>query len=102
MVRGTTPTYTFSVPFDTDLISNIKVNFSQEKLLVSKGLVDCNISEATIEVKLTQEDTLKFSQGEAEIVIRVLTKGNEAIASEPMHDYVFDCNDNEVLTDDTI
>lgn len=30
MVRGTTQTYTFSVPFDTDLISNIKVNFSQD------------------------------------------------------------------------
>lgn len=102
MVRGTTPTYTFEIPFDTNLISNLKVNFSQEKLLVSKGLRDCNISKSTIEVRLTQEDTLKFSQGEVEIVIRVLTSGNDAIASEPMHDYVFDCNDSEVLTNDTV
>ena len=97
MVRGTTPTYTFSIPFDTNLIAEAKVIFSQGEVSVSKRLQDCGLNGSELSVKLTQEDTLKFSKGPVEIIIRVLTTGGDASASDPMYDYVSDCNDDEVL-----
>lgn len=60
-IRGTTPDITFNLPFDVSTINNVEVYFAQnDELLLEKGYDDCTMSDSTLVVPLTQEDTLKF------------------------------------------
>lgn len=64
-IRGTTPTITFNLPFDTSIIHNCEVYFAQnDELLVTKGIEDCTLSGNTLVVPLTQSDTLAFDDEE--------------------------------------
>lgn len=68
MYKGTTPTYTFIAPESVDLTDATKiwVTFStmDEKELFSKESGEIVLADAqTIEVYLTQEETLKFPTG---------------------------------------
>lgn len=100
MIRGTTPTHTFNIPFDTSAITALRIIYSQgdEQILV-KELPDCTVDGNTISVKLTQEDTFKFDchKNTVQIQLRVLTAGNDALASDPVSVPVFKCLDSEVL-----
>ena len=87
MIRGTTPTLEFTLPFDTSLIAEIYVTMTQNE----KTLSDCNCSGTSVSLTLTQEDTLKLQQqprSQAEIQIRVRTTAGEALASDIMSVYV--------------
>lgn len=99
MIRGTTPTHIFRLPFDTSLIDEVRIIYSQndEQILV-KETVDCNLDGNTISVTLTQEDTFKFDCKKCvQIQVRVLTAGGEALASKIKHINVEKCLDNEVI-----
>ena len=64
-IRGTTPTITFNLPFDTDDINNVEVYFAQnDEMLLEKGYDDCVLSGTIIAVPLTQDDTLLFDYEE--------------------------------------
>lgn len=64
-IRGTTPTYVFSLPFNVSTLANCEIYFSQEdELLITKELADCDASGTTLSVTLTQADTLLFSDEE--------------------------------------
>lgn len=85
--EGTTPTHTFEleeVPFDLTTSKRIRLIYSQNnKVLFVKEKDDLTISETVIEHKLTQEETLAFdTRYFVEIQIRVLTEGNDALASD--------------------
>jgi hypothetical protein len=44
MIRGTTPTLEFTLPFDTSLIAEMYVTIAQgEKTVLEKTLSDCSI-----------------------------------------------------------
>ena len=92
MIRGTTPTLEFTLPFDTSLIAEIYVTMTQNgKTVLEKTLSDCNCSGTSVSLPLTQEDTLKLQQqprSQAEIQIRVRTTAGEALASDIMSVYV--------------
>ena len=92
MIRGTTPTLEFTLPFDTSLIAEIYVTMTQNgKTVLEKTLSDCNCSGTSVSLTLTQEDPLKFQQqprSQAEIQIRVRTTAGEALASDIMSVYV--------------
>ena len=63
MIRGTTPTLEFTLPFDTSLIAEIYVTMTQNgKTVLEKTLSDCNCSGTSVSLTLTQEDTLKLQQ----------------------------------------
>lgn len=99
MIRGTTPTHIFRLPFDTSLIDEVRIIYSQndEQILV-KETVDCNLDGNTISVTLTQEDTFKFDCKKCvQIQVRVLTARGEALASKIKHIDVEKCLDNEVI-----
>ncbi len=100
MIRATTPTHNFDLPFDTSLIQKIKIAYSQnDKVILCKSEADCTFNEKRVTVKLTQEETALFDCRDfAEIQIRVLTLGNDALASEIMKVYVGQCLDDEVMT----
>lgn len=83
MIRGTTPTLEFTLPFDVTLIENAYITFSQNgEVVLEKSLSDCEKSADKLTLRLTQEDTLKFiSPNIVEIQLRVKTFENDALAS---------------------
>ena len=99
MIRGTTPTHTFQLPFGTETIKTIQIAYAQngnEKL--TKGNADCTFEGNVVTCKLTQEDTFKFAHGECvEVQVRVLTLGNDALASRVMRVHCNECLSDEVL-----
>lgn len=86
MIRGTTPTLEFVIPFDTGQIAEAFVTLSQNgKVLVDKPLSDCACNENKLTVKLTQEETLKLQcDCITEIQIRARTISGDAVASNIM------------------
>ena len=74
MYRGTTPTITFTLPFDCNQITLLNVCFSQDKQIVlEKTLEDCIIKGNTLSVNLTEKETLMFNNenGTVEMQLRV-------------------------------
>lgn len=100
MIRGTTPTHTFNIPFDTSLVDEVKILYAQDDVVViEKTTADCTLDYKKISVTLTQEDTFAFDCKKAvEIQLRVLTTAGEALATVPEKVGVTKCLDNEVLT----
>lgn len=85
MIRGTTPTHTFNLPFDVSAIAELRIIYAQagETKLVKK-MADCTLVGNMIKVKLTQKETLMFDPSQlAEIQMRVLTAAGDALASAP-------------------
>lgn len=84
MIRGTTPTLEFSIPFDTNQLAEAFVTLSQNgAVVVDKALTECMCDENKLSVKLTQEETLKLQcDCITEIHIRARTLEGEALASD--------------------
>ena len=60
--RGTTPILSFTCPFDCSEVKILNICFQQDdKIILEKKLSDCTIKEKVITVKLSEEDTLLFS-----------------------------------------
>ena len=65
MIRGTTPTVTFNLPFNVSTIKNLEVYFAQnDETLFTKGYNDCVLSGTTVQVTLKQKDTLMLDEEE--------------------------------------
>ena len=100
MKRGTTPTHTFTLPFETSLLKTVRVVYAQlgQVILVKTG-GDLNLSDNTVSVKLSQEDTLRFNCSHpVEIQIRVVTLLGDVHNSDIKRVSVGRCLENEVLT----
>lgn len=99
MIRGTTPTLEFTLPFDCILISCAYVTFAQEKdIKIEKTFDECEKSGSKLIVKLSQEDTLKLSDSaQTEIQIRAKTHAGEALASQ-----IFRVTTERILKDGVI
>ena len=62
MIRGTTPTIEFKLPFEVDKLLVVLITFSQngeEKLRKSEA--ECTLEDRSIKVWLSQEETLDFN-----------------------------------------
>lgn len=73
MYRGTTPTYTLTLPEGTDLSGADQIivtiaDADQHKILEKSG-EDLTIADNTIEVRLTQEETLRLPAGQVLIQV---------------------------------
>ena len=99
MFKGTTPTHTFNLPFDSSLIKEIRIIYSQKgKVVLKKTTDECTIEDSAVKTKLSQEDTFQFKGNvPVSIIIRVLTQGNDAIRSLPIVRSVAELCDDEVL-----
>ena len=100
MRKGTTPTLTFELPPDVPVaeIANAKVTLCQGDVRLEKKLCDCQTSENTLSVKLTQEETLLFAcRSRLRFQLRVLTVGGDALATDVMEMFVHELLDEEVL-----
>ncbi len=86
MVRGTTPTFTFTLPFDGRQITALNICFAQQgQIVLEKTLSDCVVEENAIRLALTEEETLLFDgdKGVVEIQLRV-GSGDARMASNIM------------------
>ena len=99
MIRGTTPTHIFTLPFDNSLISKLRIIYAQgDRKVLVKEHHDCQIEGNMVTVKLSQLETFLFDCTKyVEIQLRVLTKGGDALNSRPMKVSVERCLDTEVL-----
>ena len=86
MMRGTTPTLVFSLPFDTELVDKLYLTFSQnDKEILTVTEKVCNLHDITVEVTLTQAETLLFEANVlTEAQFRIITINNDVTCSYPM------------------
>lgn len=99
MIRGTTPTHTFTFSVDLSDVKDFVITYVQMgKIVLEKRMADCTISENKIVVTLTQEETLKFFHTSVvEIQAKVLTTGGTVLASNVFNTYVSRILNEEVL-----
>lgn len=99
MIRGTTPTHCFTLPFDGITVKKYNIVYSQNGVTVLKKREgDCTLENNTITLRLTQEETMLFdSEKEISIQLHMLTAGGDALVSNIHTDKAEDCLDNEVL-----
>lgn len=86
MIRYTTPTHIFNVNIDLTNAEVIYLTYKQNgNTTVEKTKSDMEITDKTVTVTLTQEDTGKFIFGEmVEIQIRAKFYDSTAVASNIM------------------
>jgi len=99
MIRGTTPTLAFKLPFDTSMCSCVWVTFAQgDKEVFTKETAACSLDGDMVTVKLTQEETLSFDCKQIlQIQIKALTLGGDALASDIIETSVAKCLKGEVI-----
>lgn len=88
MIRGTTPTLEFTIPFDTSQLAEAFVTLSQNgTVVVDKPLNECICADNKLSVHLTQEETLKLQDNDTtEVQLRARTIDGEAVASQIFRD----------------
>lgn len=94
MIRGTTPTHTFTLPNDLKAltISALYITYAQYgKTVLEKTLEDVKITDGVIACTLTQADTLAFKAvdqycgcDKVAIQVRMKTSDGTAMASDIM------------------
>lgn len=83
MIRGTTPTLSFILPFDTGHLTDGWVTISQAgEIVIDKQLSACSCEANKVRVKLTQEETLQLADRITYIQLRVKTNDGDVLASE--------------------
>ena len=99
MIRGSTPTHRFTPSIDLALVKDIEIVYAQNDIvLITKHLKDCAIEGNTLIVKLTQEETFKFSHKFAvQIQARTLTLDGSVIPTYVTTITVQKCLSSEVL-----
>ena len=83
MIRGTTPTLEFTLPFDTEFLAEAYITIAQNnEAVIDKAMEECVAEGNKLSVQLTQEETLRLKhEYMSEIQIRVRTKEGVALAS---------------------
>ena len=84
MIRGTTPTLEFVLPFDVGLAEKVYIVLSQcGNIVIEKTLDDCIADGRTLTLKLSQIDTLKLQERiKTQIQVRAKTNDGTALASD--------------------
>jgi len=97
--KGTTPTQSFVLPFDSSKITAVKITYKQgNDIVLEKRLSDCSIEPDRITVRLSQEDTFKFVNAKPlQIQLRVVTIGGDALATKVYQEQVEQSLDEEVI-----
>lgn len=100
MIRGTTPTHVFMLPFEAALVSSARVIYRQgEKEVLRKETEDFRKEDNALRLTLAEEETLLFDcRLSVKIQLRVRTVAGQVLATKPMIVAVDECLDNEVLT----
>ena len=104
--RATTPKHTFTLPENAENYQKIQITYRQThkgKTVKLVKMYDGTLPEGmtfdgkNVYVRLTQKETKKFYDTDAEVQIRVLTSGGDVYASN-----WFEFNVHEVLDDEEL
>lgn len=87
MIKGTTPTLQFILPFDSSVIktAEIVVEYidANKSVQIVKTLEDCELKDNTIATMLTQEETLQLpAPTTVNVQLRILTTDDTVLATE--------------------
>ena len=99
MIRGSTPTHRFTPSIDLSLIKDIELVYAQnDVVLITKHLEDFEVEDNTLILKLSQEETLKFSHKAAvQIQARTLMLDGSVLSTHVTTTTVQKCLSSEVL-----
>lgn len=83
MTRGTTPTIILNLGTALPLADMKEIWVTVKNLVHERTYTkdELSIVDNTLVVQLTQEDTLKFCEGDAEVQVRLLNDSGKAYAS---------------------
>ena len=97
--RGTTPTHTFSLPFEKEFISDLRITYEQDKQdILTKTLKDVNFVENEVSVILTQEETFKFREkGLVQVQLKIKTVKGQVLNSNIIEMKIEPSLDEEVI-----
>ena len=100
IIRGTTPTHTFTLPINRELCDKVRIIYSQGDTPIKvEGERLKFLSDNTVSCTLTQAETLSLDCAKpCDIQVRILTKDGSAPASDIIRKSVGRCLDDEVLT----
>lgn len=99
MIRGTTPTHTFTFSVDLSDVKEFVITYVQKGAIVlEKKKADCTISDNKIVVTLKQEETLKFDHTSmVEMQAKTLMNDGTVLASNIFTTYASRILNEEVL-----
>ncbi len=100
MVRGTTPTLSFTIPYNASEIADGWVTLKQyDHIVLDKRITDEGVSfrDKLIEVKLTQTETLKLYATGCKAQLRLKLADGNVVASN-----IVSVNIGEILKDGEI
>ena len=97
--RGSTPTHIFEIPFDTEIVKEVRITYSQNDIdILNKETEDCTITGNEIITELTQEETFLFDDNyPVQIQIKVLDVNDKIHPSDIITKSVKKCLNDEVL-----
>lgn len=83
MYRATTPSHRFTFPIDPENCEIIRITYAQNnKIILTKEKSDMTISDNTVTLVLTQEETkMFFARFPVQVQVRALTFDGKALAS---------------------
>ena len=97
MYRVTTPTHTFHIPFDTELIDKLILTYSQNgKTILEKTEVDVILDDRTVSYTFTQQETKLFKADRAKVQMRVKI-GDRVMASNILTINISEVLNKEIL-----
>ena len=87
MIKGTTPTIHYNLPFDTSVIktAEIVVEYvdANKSVKIIQAIDDCVLGDKCISTALTQDETLKIpAPSIVNVQLRVLTTDEIVLATE--------------------
>ena len=88
MIKGTTPTLHYKLPFESSYIKTAEIVVmyvdNNKEVLIVRGFEDCTLGDQSIETVLTQEETLQLpAPSTVEVQLRVVTTDDTIMATEP-------------------
>lgn len=83
MIRGTTPTHVFGVPFRAAEIAALQVIYAQgAKAVLTRTKPTCTVTDGEISLTLTEQETMRFVSGApVQLQLRVKTVTGEIFAT---------------------
>ena len=96
---GTTPTHTFTIPFEKELVTDLRITYTQKKKkILTKYLKDVEIVGNDINITLTQEETFNFKKKEMVFVqLKIKTVDGQVFNSDLILMRVEPALDDEVI-----
>ena len=98
--RGTTPTHTFSLPFERENISDLRITYEQNgQDILIKHLNDVEFNDNNeISITLTQQETFSFQEKKlVQVQLKIKTTKNQVLNSDIIEIKVDASLDEEVI-----